>query len=254
MREETTRTDSADSCLRVPVQAVLHGPLLFCWLRREARSNLRASSPHSRLEQNSLLLNSHGELMRKKRGVDAERKNVEGPTGAAASERNSEQVEFEISFDLGPDLDPEGWMAERRSYWTKQGEPKKLGAAAHCVAAMRAILARLNPLPSAHRRKRLDPVTEWVHEDWSRLSESALGPLRPIQPNRKTHGVPDGALGRKAPSVAWKAGELMSAPVKAPPLLSASGTGEHPKEPIPEVETDAAPAAARPHAARRPRP
>jgi hypothetical protein len=115
------------------------------------------------------------------------------PSGMA-SERNGAHIEFEIALDPGPDLDPEGWMVERSDYWTELGQPKKLGGAARWVAALRSILARLNPLPSARRRARLAQATELTHEDWTRLSESALGPLRPGRPAPTDCGVPTGRL------------------------------------------------------------
>lgn len=191
--------------------------------------------------------------MRKKRDANDEKENVAEPSGMG-SERNGEQVEFEIALDLGPDLDPEGWMAERASYWAKREQPKKLGAAARCVAAVSAIVARWNPLPSARRRARIEQATELTHEDWERLSESALGPLRPVRLGHGNYGSPNGPIGGPAPRAPWKVGELMYPPVEEVPLLSAPGPDEHPGTPIPEAEPDAPPPAAPPRAARRRRP
>ena len=230
------------------------GRFFFCQLRREVRSNLSRSRPHSRLEPKSLLLNTHGERMRKKLDGNEAKKNMAEP-GGMASERNDAQFEFEIALDPGPHLDPEGWMAERSAYWTEQEQPKKLGGAARWVAAMRAVLARLNPFPSARRRARLAQARELTPEEWARLSESALGPLRPAGLQTEDCGLPRAPLDCE-PSPIWNVGELMIPFMEEIPMVSVPSAEdmEQALAPMPEVEAETMPVVAPARAARRRRP
>lgn len=206
------------------------------------------SGRHSRLEPKSFLLNTHGELMRKKRDKNEETKTVAKPVGTV-SERDGEQVEFEIALDPGSDLDPEGWMAERSGYWAELAQPESIGGGASWVATIRSILARLNPLPSARRRNRLEQATELTHEDWTRLSESALGKLHPVP---RDDGLPVASFGRNALPKTWKAGELMASSITGASATSSPSVEEHAKaQPAPEGESEVKPAAAAARATRR---
>lgn len=141
--------------------------------------------------------------MQKKRAANDEMRKLTAPK-KRASERGKAQVEFEIAIDPGPDFDSEGWV-EQRDYWSEQARSKKPTAIQLWVAALRAILARLSPTSSARRRARLAQETEFSHEDWARLSESALGPLHPVRSEIQRSLVRSSTLDRAALPAAWLA-------------------------------------------------
>lgn len=84
-----------------------------------------------------------------------------------------------------PDMDPEGWMAERPNYWLELPDPPPPTRAAwlrHRVAEAAAYFGMALPADSPAR------VSE---EEWIRLSETALGPLpRPEKAPRKREARP----------------------------------------------------------------
>jgi hypothetical protein len=90
-----------------------------------------------------------------------------------------------------PDLDPEGWMAERPDYWMDLDPPALTRGAwlRHRVAEAAACLGL--HLPESSRA----PVSE---EEWIRLSEMALGPLpRPKRARPKAKARPTEPDARK---------------------------------------------------------
>ena len=139
--------------------------------------------------------------MQKNRAANDEMRKLTVPK-ERASERAEAQVEFEIAIDPGPDFDSEGWV-EQRDYWSEQARSKKPTAIQRWVAALRAILARLSPTSSARRRARLAQETEFSHEDWARLSESALGPLHTVRSEIQRSLVPSSTFNHAALPAAW---------------------------------------------------
>lgn len=83
-------------------------------------------------------------------------------------------------LDAADEFDPEGWMAERPTYWFDLPDPEPPSRLAWLRHRAREAACRLGLAETPAERERV------TQEEWIRLSEIALGPLpRPEKPRKK---------------------------------------------------------------------
>ena len=93
------------------------------------------------------------------------------PIAPAAAQPEAPDL-IEIVDDPIDEFDPEGWMSERPAYWLDLPSPEpptRLAWLRHRLAEAAARLGFFLPP---------DPAPRVSYEEWTRLSEMALGPLQ----------------------------------------------------------------------------